>query len=985
MMFNYFKKPAAPAAPRQSPAIKRQEAAAAAQAQAKLREQARADAKAKEAEEARQTWQPQLQAALGDDAGLLRVARESPLVDVKLAAVQALAGEDALKQAEREFRSHDRRVHRAAKLRLDAAVAQRESRVQAQIIIDAARALSAETPIPANRLVALDRAWQVLNAELLEPQQRSEFAVLREQLNHSVRERGEQEQQVQRWVAQAKTALGELQRACALPGLAEDAQALQACCANAQALRASRIDAAATAALDEALQGALDDAAQLLARWAEPPKVEAAPEPIVAPAPAAPVAPRTLSAEQRQALEALLQHAETALGDGQLGAMQQQLEAVDALLDTFRGVKPGDALNARIQALYAERGRLKGWQQWGGSRARDDLVVQAEALARFTEAAGARTHGAAAAPHPTPADEALAAAAPPQAAPEQASAIEVGTEATTEIAVEVVAAEIATEAATEATAVAASEAAGEIISAEIATEAASAVSQAGEAAALLHVAPDASPLTTSLQDATATPAAPAPAAPRRPPPSRKPGVPKLQLKAHADAIADLRRRWKELDRLGAPANQQLWRRFDAALTVAHEPVAAQLAVLKAQREANLAAREALLAELDGLAAQPPEPDDPQANAAFWKEQARVLENFQRAWRPLGPLEHTVPAAARKPLQQRLAASLERVEAPLEAARGVAEGVRRELIERAEALLEEVKREPQLRDAVPRVRDLQTQWQHSARQLTLQRGVESALWSRFKAATDAVFTQRDAAANSRDAELAANLAVREALLQRLEALSSATPTALIERTLADVDREWRMAGEPPRGTLGALEARLQAAHAAALRALSASGQVAWQAQCDGVAARLALCEEREAAPADDNADLAQRWAALDAADVKLPAAWQQALAQRWAHSAQAQPATEAQLDDMLTHLEASLDLPATPERLAARRALKLRALKDTLEGRGAPAVDAGKRAQWLATLLRSRVGDALLRERLHALVAALHRAPAGTLVGPQGKV
>ncbi len=938
-MFNYFKKPSAPAAPRQSPAIKRQEAAAAAAAQAKLREQARADAKAKDAEEARVTWAPKLQAALGDDAALLRVAQDSPLVEIKLSAVQALAGEEALKQAEREFRSHDRRVHRAAKLRLDAAVAQRESRAQAQIIIDAARALSAETPIPANRLVALDRAWQVLNPDLLEAQQRSEFATWRERLNDSVRERGEQEQQVQRWVLEAKAALAEMQRAAAMPGGAEAVDALRACCATAQALRDARIDVPASAALDQALQAAQQSAEQTQARWAEPPPAAAPPVAEAPPPPAALAPPRSLSGEQRQALDALLEQSEAALADGQLAAMQEHLEAIDALLDTFHGVKTGDALNARIQALYAERGRLKGWQQWGGGRARDDLVMQAEALARLTEAAGGRSDASAA---PPPGQ----AAAPADPAPQDVAAPAV------------------------------------VVQDDLAQ-----ADPVDSAAALDGPAP-----TLALQDVPeSSPAAQADQAaqpPAQPPAAvggaakRKAGVPKLRLKAHADAIQDLRRRWKELDRLGAPANQLLWKRFDAALHAAHEPVAAQLAALKAQRQANLATREALLAELDALPAQPAS-DDSEAVAGFWKEQARALENFQRAWRPLGPLEHTVPTGARSALQQRLASSVERIEAPLQAARGAAEGVRRQLIERAEALGEEVKQQPQLRDAFARVRDLQAAWQHSARQLTLQRGVESALWSRFKAATDAVFTQRDAAATARDAELATNLAVREALLQRLEGLSSATPKAEIERTLAEVDREWRIAGEPPRGTLNALEARLHKAHAAALHALSASGQAAWQATCDGAVARLALCEEREAAPAGDT-DLAQRWAAQDALDVKLPAAWQQAFAQRWGASAQATAKSDAALDELLVHLEASLDLPASPERLAARRALKLRALKDTLEGRGAPAADASQRAQWLATLLRSCCRDPALRERLRTLLAALRAAPPGTLVAPGGK-
>ncbi len=954
-MFNYFKKPAAPAAPRQSPAVKRQEAAAAAQAQALLREQARASAKVKETQEARALWAPQLQAAQGDDAALLRVAQEAPLVEVKLAAVQGLVGEEALKHAEREFRSHDRRVHRAAKQRLDAVVAQRESRAQAQIIIDAARALSAELPIPANRLVALDRAWQVLNAEMLEPQQRSEFTSWRERLNDSVRERGEQEQQVQRWLAQAKADLAQLQQAIGLPGQEADAQLLTSGCASAQALCDSRIDVATTAALGQALQAALQSAQQTLARWAEPPPAVAPPaleETPAAPAALAPAAPRSLSGEQRQALDALLQRAETALAEGQLGTMQEHLEAIDALLETFRGIKPGDALNARLQALYAERGRLKGWQQWGGGRARDDLVAQAEALARFTEAASGRA--------PT-------GAAPPRAIALPDVSTETPTNAPTNAQID---AQINAQ-------IDAYDAPAPAAPPDVAPPAS--MAESADPAAVEVEVEGSDPQPAQDADTTVT-LAPEPATAARAP-SRRANVPKLRLKAHADAIQDLRRRWKELDRLGAPANQALWKRFDAALHIAHEPVAAQLAALKVQRQENLAAREALLAQLEALPA-PPETLDGDAIAGFWRDQARELENFQRAWRPLGPLEHTVPSGARSALQQRLSASVERIEAPLQAARREAEGVRQQLIERAEALAEEVKREPQLRDAISRVRDLQAAWQHSARRMTLQRGVESALWSRFKAATDAVFTQRDAAANARDAELAANLAVREALLRRLEALSVATPTLEIERTLADVDREWRVAGEPPRGTLAALEARLRDAHAAALRALSASGQAAWQASCDAVGARLALCEAREAVLGDDT-ELAQRWADQEALNVKLPAAWQQALAQRWSLAPQAAAPTDAALDEWLVHLEASLDLPASPERLAARRALKLRALKDALEGRGAPAADGAKRAQWLVTLLRSRCGDAALRERLHTLIAALRSAPPGTLVAPAG--
>jgi hypothetical protein len=97
-----------------------------------------------------------------------------------------------------------------------------------------------------------------------------------------------------------------------------------------------------------------------------------------------------------------------------------------------------------------------------------------------------------------------------------------------------------------------------------------------------------------------------------------------------------------------------------------------------------------------------------------------------------------------------------------------------------------------------VRDLQAQWQHQARQLPLARGVEGALWTRFKAATDAVFAQRDAAFHARDAELAANLAECQALIDRVAALATVDDNAEIKRTLAEAERVWRQGGELPRG-------------------------------------------------------------------------------------------------------------------------------------------------------------------------------------------
>lgn len=90
---------------------------------------------------------------MGDDTALLALTREGAPVDVKMAVVSALTSEAALKLAEREHRSHDRRVHRLAKQRHTAQVATRETGELAARLIEAAEALLKEPLVPANRLV----------------------------------------------------------------------------------------------------------------------------------------------------------------------------------------------------------------------------------------------------------------------------------------------------------------------------------------------------------------------------------------------------------------------------------------------------------------------------------------------------------------------------------------------------------------------------------------------------------------------------------------------------------------------------------------------------------------------------------------------------------------------------------------------------------------------------------------------------------------
>lgn len=836
-------------------------------------------------------WPQQLQTALGDDAALLALARGNAPLDLKLAAVNALGSEASLKLAERELRDTDRRVHRLAKQRHGARVLLRETAEQAGRLIEAARALVGEPVIPSNRLVELDRGWRALDAGLIGAPQRAEFETLLAQLSALTRERGDQALALERRASDARAALTRLQAASlAAADGTQDRSHLAEASEAARVVLGAAPDAATHAPLRAALQGADELDARLVLldallqdkAAAEPAAPDAADEPeapLLAPAARwlqlAPLADAAVAqalnqrfaqwqqarqdaqqarrnaqrdrarerqkgkrTEHTQALAAALERAETTLAEGQLGPTHQHLVEIDELL---HGGTPAGGFSARIDAVQAGYTRLKGWQHWGGGLARDELVLQAEALA-------ATTLGAAGA---------------------------------------------------------------------------------------LSV--------------------------------------KLSVKEQAGLIDELRARWKELDRLGGATSRALWQRFDAALKTAHGPVAAHLDVQRAARLQNLQSREQLIDVLDALALP-----DAQDAAADWKTLAVTLNHFETDWRRLGPLEHTVSHQQRDKLVERMRAALQRVEAPLNEARRVAQRGREQLVARAAALAAEAGTGDPGRDLFPRVRELQSEWQQHAAALPLPRALENTLWRAFKGHVDAVFSARDAAFNARDAAFKAQGAERAALIGRLVALGADTPPAELQRTLGEAESAWSRAGPAPRNDAAALDAQFRHARDAVRQLLATSAQRRWHGQCDALLARLEACEqfEADAAQADDpaaaRAALEQRWAALPA----LPALWDQALVQRVAPGAGAAPKLSAPADELLLQLEAACQLDSPPAFEAARRALKLQAMKAALQSRPAAAAAALTPEQWLAAALGRPGLDAAQRARLGEIIKALRKRGPG---------
>jgi DNA repair protein SbcC/Rad50 len=683
-------------------------------------------------------WPARLLAAQGNDAELLALLHSTAPLQSKLAAAQAIRSEATLKQAERDTRGQDRRVHSLVKQRHAALLAQRSAQEQAEVLIDTARGLTTQAEVPINQAVALDRAWAALTPELLTESQRSRFAALSAELASQARHRADAAQASARAAAQAQA---DLQAAADAAALAQQ-QALALAEEERAAAQAAR---AAAAAAKQQRQHATKEAQ------------------------------RTQRSENLASVAQSLEHAETALAAGQLAQVHEQLVHIDSAL---QGQEASENLSPRLAALRASYAQLRGWQHWAGGRARDELTLQAEALATATT---------------TP-----------------------------------------------------------------------------EAAAALPV--------------------------------------KLNTQQRAELINELRERWKALDRSGGATSRALWQRFDAALKTAYEPVAEHVAAQRAAREHNLQLRLNLLQTLEVVVLEEQAPN--------FKVIATELDHFQREWRKLGPLEHTVPRQQRDAVATRLALATQRLQAPLDEARAAAQQQRESLISSAQALATNTALRGQ--DLTSAVRQLQNEWQHQAQKLPLARAAENALWGRFKSALDAIFSARDAAHTARLAELKGHAAQRIALIERLNAMAQAmttahdptqesTPPADVKRTLAEVDAAWQRCGPAPREEAAALDQQFHAARDAAVAWLRGSQQRQWLAVCDALQQAL-----QQGAPRTETT---------------LPGAWAQALAQRAAGTQHVHDA-----DDLLLRLEAAWDLPSPPAQAQARRDLRFLQLKSAMEAK-----------------------------------------------------
>ena len=243
----------------------------------------------------------------------------------------------------------------------------------------------------------------------------------------------------------------------------------------------------------------------------------------------------------------------------------------------------------------------------------------------------------------------------------------------------------------------------------------------------------------------------------------------------------------------------LIKRLDALDSAVSELTEKQTAETKAATEAALAEREVLVVEAEKLAAQDPA-------KAQWKQVSVTLDEIFARWQKHQADGPRLPKNESNELWKRFRAARTIIEthrkaffAELDSVHKDARNKKQELVEKAEALI------PQGLDGISAYRTLLDNWKAAGR---AGKKFDDALWLRFKAAGDALYSAKSEVDAKDNEEFSANLELKLALLTEAEPLIAETDRVKAKDALLVIQRRWDSIGKVPRDRVKPIEDRLR---------------------------------------------------------------------------------------------------------------------------------------------------------------------------------
>jgi hypothetical protein len=302
----------------------------------------------------------------------------------------------------------------------------------------------------------------------------------------------------------------------------------------------------------------------------------------------------------------------------------------------------------------------------------------------------------------------------------------------------------------------------------------------------------------------------------------------LTLKAGERALKDLRSALSSMPQLPSKKDyDEVVKRLKGAQTALMPKVQELRDVADWQRWANVGIQEQLCEKMEGLKAI----EDPEAIA----KQVRTL---QEQWRQAAD----VPRAQGELLWKRFKIAHDdawtRCEAHFAAqaeARGANLARKVALCERAEALADSTN----WIQTADEIKKLQAEWKTIG---AVSRGQEKSIWERFRSACDRFFTRRHADLAERKTVWSDNLAKKEALCAKADALRESSDWDAAASEMKRLQAEWKTVGPVKKSRSEALWQRFRGAADHFFARYAQRHDIALG---ERVAAREAICQELEA--------------------------------------------------------------------------------------------------------------------------------------------
>ena len=268
----------------------------------------------------------------------------------------------------------------------------------------------------------------------------------------------------------------------------------------------------------------------------------------------------------------------------------------------------------------------------------------------------------------------------------------------------------------------------------------------------------------------------------------------------ADVAKAVHRLAEALQTPSAVGDLQALRDRVAALTGAVEDLTAQRTEEhKAEVEQARADRVAIVEEMAALAARDPA-------TVQWKATSQTVDALFSRWQEAQRTGARLPKGESNDLWKRFRDARASIDSQrrayfseLDATQGAAREEKERIVARAEALAGSGG------DAIGTYRDLLDEWKRAGR---AGKRVDDALWARFRAAGDAVYSAKAEEQAVQDAELGGNLTAKLALLEEAEPLLEATDAPSARSRLTTIQRRWDAAGKVPREQIRVVEDRLR---------------------------------------------------------------------------------------------------------------------------------------------------------------------------------